>query len=92
MFCLFFRPLAGLLRASCVEDQNLVECARRCGTIYLVDARPKISAYANQAKVRERKREENIDEARSFGIVCLCLYFVFVVCFAFDEKSSFVFD
>ncbi len=44
------QPLTGLLRASCLEDQNLVECARRSGTIFLVDARPKMSAYANQAK------------------------------------------
>jgi hypothetical protein len=44
------QPLTGLLRASCVEDQNLVECSRRGGTVYFVDARPKMSAYANQAK------------------------------------------
>ena len=54
------QPLVGLLRACSTEDQNLMEAVRQnamhrtlagsAQPIYLVDARPKMSAYANQAK------------------------------------------
>jgi hypothetical protein len=59
------QPLAGLLRASCAEDQLLVECARRnAGVIYLVDARPKMSAYANQAKGAGTENPANYPNSR----------------------------
>ncbi len=59
------QPLAGLLRASCAEDQALVECARRnASVVFLVDARPKMSAYANQAKGAGTENPANYPNSR----------------------------
>ena len=68
------QPLVGLLRAYSNEDQNLIEAVRQnsvrlnvassAGTVYLVDARPKMSAYANQAKGAGTENPANYTNSR----------------------------
>jgi myotubularin-related protein 1/2 len=72
------QPLVGLLRASCPDDIAFVDAvrlsnshlnerqqnARSNSLIYLVDARPKISAYANQAKGAGTENPANYPNSR----------------------------
>lgn len=47
------QPMTGMLRASCAEDEELLDSVARAseaGVLYIVDARAKLAAYANAAK------------------------------------------